>query len=436
MDMIQEYIWFALGGAAFVAFLLGLIIRGMMSAGKTRRATVERDVAITELEQVRSELDSLYAAQRKQREQAAASSAIAPEELKERDERLAQVSSELESAKAELQALRDARTEAPEQSAGSDEVGELKSRNSYLEERVGELEAKIHELGQAPAASAESSGDEDPEQKKDWQIDFLKTRVAALEEKLVEAGNAAAVPAEAPVDKAADEELARLRWRNRYLEGRLAYFEESPAEEPAAPPPAEEVPAVEEDAPEAVAEASNDTGEEMPDNVTSIDVASETESTVEDDGQDEDESEHPSEKMLRALDASEADNAEDTVEEEAPGDDDAVEDEPEEEAASDASSEDDETEDEDEEPEIAGVAPPALEKADGQADDLTLITGVGPRIQTILNELGIWHFSQIAEWSPENEIWIDDQLNFAGRVSREDWVSQARELVSANQKAD
>ena len=183
MDMIQEYIWFALGGAAFVAFLLGLIIRGMMSAGKTRRATVERDVAITELEQVRSELDSLYAAQRKQREQAAASSAIAPEELKERDERLAQVSSELESAKAELQALRDARTEAPEQSAGSDEVGELKSRNSYLEERVGELEAKIHELGQAPAASAESSGDEDPEQKKDWQIDFLKTRVAALEEK-------------------------------------------------------------------------------------------------------------------------------------------------------------------------------------------------------------------------------------------------------------
>ena len=26
MDMIQEYIWFALGGAAFVAFLLGLII--------------------------------------------------------------------------------------------------------------------------------------------------------------------------------------------------------------------------------------------------------------------------------------------------------------------------------------------------------------------------------------------------------------------------
>ena len=83
MDMIQEYIWFALGGAAFVAFLLGLIIRGMMSAGKTRRATVERDVAITELEQVRSELDSLYAAQRKQREQAAASSAIAPEELKE-----------------------------------------------------------------------------------------------------------------------------------------------------------------------------------------------------------------------------------------------------------------------------------------------------------------------------------------------------------------
>ena len=69
MDLIYQYVWFVVGGAAFLAFLIGLILRGMLSAGKNRRATVERDVAITELEQVRGELDSLYAAQRKQREQ-------------------------------------------------------------------------------------------------------------------------------------------------------------------------------------------------------------------------------------------------------------------------------------------------------------------------------------------------------------------------------
>ena len=431
MDMIHEYIWFVLGGAAVIAFLLGLIIRGMMSAGKTRRATVERDVAITELEQVRGELDSLYAAQRKQREQAAASSAISPEELKQRDERLEQVSSELESAKAELQALRDARAEAPDDSVASNEVEEIKSRNSYLEERVGELEAQIHEMGQATAAPAEPSGDEDPEQKKDWQIDFLKTRVAALEEKLIEAGNANAAPAEAPADKAADEELARLRWRNRYLEGRLAYFEEAPAEEAAAPPPAEDVPPAQEDAPEAVAEASNDTGEDMPDNVTPIDAASEAEADAEAEAEPspDDDGEHPSEKMLRALDAS--DTADDSDDGDSEDDDSGDE-------ADDETAEDDAiaAEDSEDDTEIAGEAPPALEKPEGQADDLTLITGVGPRIQTILNELGIWHFSQIAEWSPDNETWIDDQLNFAGRVSREGWVSQARELVSANQKAD
>lgn len=439
MDMIHEYIWFVVGGAAFVAFLLGLIIRGMMSAGKTRRATVERDVAITELEQVRSELDSLYAAQRKQREQAAATSAIAPEELKERDERLAQVSRELEDAKVELQALREARNASPEESAGSNEAGELQSRNAWLEERVGELEAKIHEMGQAPAASAE---DEGPEQKKDWQIDFLKSRVAALEEKLVEGASAEAAPAEAPVDKAADEELARLRWRNRYLEGRLAYFEESPAEEAAAPPPAEDAPAAEEDTPEAAAEASNDTGEDVPDNVTPIDVATAPESEAQGEadasGEDEDpgeeESEHPSEKMLRALDASDTGHTEEPATDEEAGDADTAEDH-----AADAAPEDNASEDaapEDDAPAIAGEAPPALDKPEGNADDLTLITGVGPRIQTILNELGIWHFSQIADWSPENETWIDDQLNFAGRVSREGWVNQARELVSANQKAD
>jgi predicted flap endonuclease-1-like 5' DNA nuclease len=81
---------------------------------------------------------------------------------------------------------------------------------------------------------------------------------------------------------------------------------------------------------------------------------------------------------------------------------------------------------------VEGVQPAALDKPNGEPDDLTLITGIGPRIQTILNDYGIWHFSQIAEWTDDNEIWIDRQLNFAGRVSREGWINQARELTSVN----
>ena len=417
MNVIHEYIWFVLGGAAFIAFILGLIIRGMMSAGKTRRATVERDVAITELEQVRGELDSLYAAQRKQREEAAAAANAQPsrEELKARDERLAQLSTELENAQAQLVALREARSEPAETAAPAvnEEAEELKSRNAYLEERVGELEARIHEMSQAAPAAAEpveppSTDDAGEAAKKDWQIDFLKSRVASLEEKLLEVEKADAEAVAAPADKAADEELARLRWRNRYLEGRLAYFEEAPAEEtvtedniePASPEVAEELAEVAELQPVEPAPAPE-----------VVDTAGEgTERAVE--------SEHPSEKMLRALDGG-AEGAADEAQAEDTGDGAH--------AAND---------DEQQAPTIDGVAPPKQEQPDGAPDDLTLISGVGPRIQTILNDLGIWHFTQIANWSPENEAWVDDQLNFAGRVGREGWVTQARELVAANEKSN
>lgn len=398
MNVIHEYVWFVLGGAAFIAFVLGLIIRGMLSAGKTRRATVERDVAITELEQVRGELDSLYAAQRKQREQAAASANITPEELQERDERLARMSSELEGAKSELQALRDARQEAPADTAPAtdDEAGELKSRNAFLEERVGELEARLHDLAQQGTDAPAEDGD--PEEKKDWQIGFLKSRVTALEEKLLEAGDGAQAPEEAEADKTADEELARLRWRNRYLEGRLAYFEEAPAEDPAGRP----------EALKSVPEPAS--GPEGGDGPEPADIAV----------ADNDEGEHPSEGMLRALGSGEEDEPQEQDDSE--GD-----------AGVDGQAGDDANGGV---PVVEGVAPPGQEKPNGQPDDLTLISGVGPRIQTILNDFGVWHFSQIADWSPQNEAWIDTQLNFAGRVSREGWVHQARELVAANEKAD
>ena len=64
------------------------------------------------------------------------------------------------------------------------------------------------------------------------------------------------------------------------------------------------------------------------------------------------------------------------------------------------------------------------------ADDLKLIKGVGPELERLLHRLGFFHFSQIAAWTPEEVAWVDGNLEgFHGRVSREGWVEQARQLA-------
>ena len=63
------------------------------------------------------------------------------------------------------------------------------------------------------------------------------------------------------------------------------------------------------------------------------------------------------------------------------------------------------------------------------ADDLKLISGVGPKLECVLNELGFWHFDQISKWTPEEIAWVDSRLKFKGRIERDDWVSQATKLA-------
>jgi predicted flap endonuclease-1-like 5' DNA nuclease len=70
-----------------------------------------------------------------------------------------------------------------------------------------------------------------------------------------------------------------------------------------------------------------------------------------------------------------------------------------------------------------------------QADDLTLIGGIGPKIQDVLNSLGIFHFRQIAGWTPENTAWVDEYLSFSGRITREGWIEQAAVLVNESGEA-
>jgi predicted flap endonuclease-1-like 5' DNA nuclease len=61
----------------------------------------------------------------------------------------------------------------------------------------------------------------------------------------------------------------------------------------------------------------------------------------------------------------------------------------------------------------------------GVPDNLTRIRGVGERNETLLNRLGIYHFGQIAAWTPGEVRWIGQYLAFPERIERDDWVGQA-----------
>ncbi len=65
----------------------------------------------------------------------------------------------------------------------------------------------------------------------------------------------------------------------------------------------------------------------------------------------------------------------------------------------------------------------------GAPDDLKLIVGVGPVLERMLQQLGITTYRQIARWSERDIDEIDARLpEFPGRVRRDGWVTQAREL--------
>ena len=79
----------------------------------------------------------------------------------------------------------------------------------------------------------------------------------------------------------------------------------------------------------------------------------------------------------------------------------------------------------------AGSRPKALKKAEGgKADDLKLIKGIGPKLEKLCNKLGFFHFWQVARWKAPEVAWMDENLEgFKGRVTRDEWVAQAKALV-------
>ena len=68
-----------------------------------------------------------------------------------------------------------------------------------------------------------------------------------------------------------------------------------------------------------------------------------------------------------------------------------------------------------------------------EADNLKLISGVGPVLEGKLHALGITTFQQVADFSPERITEVNEQLNFSGRIERDDWLSQAAILAAGGE---
>ena len=69
----------------------------------------------------------------------------------------------------------------------------------------------------------------------------------------------------------------------------------------------------------------------------------------------------------------------------------------------------------------------------GKADNLQRISGIGPKNESILHNLGIFHFDQIAAWTAKEVSWVDDHLRFNGRIIREEWIRQAGLLATGKE---
>ncbi len=84
---------------------------------------------------------------------------------------------------------------------------------------------------------------------------------------------------------------------------------------------------------------------------------------------------------------------------------------------------------------LADAAPQAVEATapvvDAVADDLTRLTGIGPKLAERLAERGVTRFADIAAWTPADVEAFDKDMKLMGRIDREAWIAQARRFATA-----
>lgn len=76
---------------------------------------------------------------------------------------------------------------------------------------------------------------------------------------------------------------------------------------------------------------------------------------------------------------------------------------------------------------IVATQPVAMDRP-ARPDDLKAISGVGPKLEQVLNGLGIWTYAQVAALTEAEVMWLDGHLGVSGRIVRDDWIGQAAKL--------
>lgn len=83
------------------------------------------------------------------------------------------------------------------------------------------------------------------------------------------------------------------------------------------------------------------------------------------------------------------------------------------------------------EPALPMMRPVGLpEPRNGVPDNLQRIRGIGKKNEELLNSFGIFHFGQIAAWTPSEVRWIAAHIAFPERIERDDWIGQAIVLAA------
>ncbi len=72
-----------------------------------------------------------------------------------------------------------------------------------------------------------------------------------------------------------------------------------------------------------------------------------------------------------------------------------------------------------------------IDEPRGDADDLKRITGINGKLEQRLNDVGVFHFWQIADLDADNMQLLDRTLRLKGQIDRDKWVDQAKKLVAA-----
>ena len=77
-----------------------------------------------------------------------------------------------------------------------------------------------------------------------------------------------------------------------------------------------------------------------------------------------------------------------------------------------------------------------VEPVKGPGDPLTQLKGLGPKAASILADLGVTRFEQIASWNAADIAAIDARMGaFKGRITRDRWVDQAKLLAKGDTAA-